>query len=669
MKRAITVLLYLLMFVCTQIMISQPDGSIAISPNVQVTNDGNFSKAEMMVAVNPLNPDNLIIVSSAFPFREYSSGRLDKIYYTNDGGISWKDTAIKEALEYGSADPQIIFDNHGIAYFTDLLYPIDNESNNKEKRLFFSTSIDGGLSWSNALCLEDNILYGEVKGHDHEQIAVDQSFGKYADRIYIGSTTLELERTVNPTSTHLTYKLWLFRSNNHGKSFIGPYKILENNAFALSTNLLISSEGKLHYTYRLDNKKLGRAQVYLKSSPDGGISFSNPKLILNFAGTHLGKGNTESQFAIDNRSEKYLDRIYCVYIEKLDNININSSPSRVMLSYSNDEGESWSIPRVVDQNRTANTGQYQPAIAVNSNGVVGIRWYDTRGFERGKGYNEYFTASLDGGDTFLKAVKVSEKSSTTLKFNGQGIFPIWERLSLSNAFKIKLYSTDEVNKVLPFAQIAGDYNQFMADSRGIFHDIWTDSRDGQSYQIYTSQIQVTNTSSNSNNLLKIEKTKNKKVRERLPSVKKHLIPIENYVTLSFGQSVYDSITHKLSIPISIKNISDVPIYGPFTLDFSITDTTNVDISMKKTLKAKNKKNQRTNRNILIFGTKNLKLIPGQETDYILWKPEIQIKSKRFPVNEYEKKFQNKTVKNSRIEYQFDQLPVILLNVFGYGLKD
>jgi hypothetical protein len=52
-----------------------------------------------------------------------------------------------------------------------------------------------------------------------------------------------------------------------------------------------------------------------------------------------------------------------------------------------------------------------PAIAVNEGGVVGVAWYDTRRDPRGKCFEIYFSASLDGGTTFLPSVRVTQELS------------------------------------------------------------------------------------------------------------------------------------------------------------------------------------------------------------------------------------------------------------------
>ena len=47
-------------------------------------------------------------------------------------------------------------------------------------------------------------------------------------------------------------------------------------------------------------------------------------------------------------------------------------------------------------------------------GIVGVTWYDTRDSKDGSQFHEYFTASLDGGKSFLPPVRVSSAPSTPL---------------------------------------------------------------------------------------------------------------------------------------------------------------------------------------------------------------------------------------------------------------
>ena len=95
----------------------------------------------------------------------------------------------------------------------------------------------------------------------------------------------------------------------------------------------------------------------------------------------------------------YKDRIYLTCWDR--------AMERLYLFTSNDGGSSWSPPTLVSRGYVQNG-----MVAVNNQGIVGVAWYDGRDDPRGyravfRCQHVYFTASLDGGGTFLPEVKVS----------------------------------------------------------------------------------------------------------------------------------------------------------------------------------------------------------------------------------------------------------------------
>jgi hypothetical protein len=103
---------------------------------------------------------------------------------------------------------------------------------------------------------------------------------------------------------------------------------------------------------------------------------------------------------------------------------------------------------------------------VNDRGVLASTWYETAQDDAGEGckrgcFDEYFSASVDGGVTFLPPVRVSSQRS----------YRKW-RLSTENRFGN-----------------GGDYMGLTADATGAFHPFWADSRSG-TFQIYTAVVKV-----------------------------------------------------------------------------------------------------------------------------------------------------------------------------------
>jgi len=166
------------------------------------------------------------------------------------------------------------------------------------------------------------------------------------------------------------------------------------------------------------------------------------------------------ELAADASGGPYRDRLYWICRDR--------DHEHIYLTSSSDHGESWTAPTVVNQGSGRSPSAQNAVIAVNREGVLGISWYDARNDPRG--YREifrcqevFFTASLDGGRTFLPEVKVSTgENCPDTPANG------------------------EAGRRWPEG---GEYHGLTATADGRFQVLWADSREGI-YQLRTATIRV-----------------------------------------------------------------------------------------------------------------------------------------------------------------------------------
>src|SRR5581483_8173530 len=149
--------------------VSQATPVVKVGPNMLVSRDGDFSHAEIGIAVNPKNPKN--ILTAAITASRGEGGFACKTYASTDGGSSWVDSTFREQLDFGGGDPQVDFGLHGTAYFTSLAF-VKDEKGDARGGLFFYRSEDGGRTWQKPTDLGYS--------WDHEVMTVDRSFGKYS---------------------------------------------------------------------------------------------------------------------------------------------------------------------------------------------------------------------------------------------------------------------------------------------------------------------------------------------------------------------------------------------------------------------------------------------------------------------------------------------------------
>jgi len=430
---------------------------IAVGPNVLVSRDGDVSHVESAVAANPRDPRNL--VATAITFTLPQGGYVNKTYATFDGGFSWYDARLPEERDLGSIDPKVAFTPNGTALQVGLA-----------QGMSVYRSEDGGRSWLAPVRLG--------RGYDRVAISVDHSTGPTAGRIYV--------------TGNLDAGPRIHRSADDGRTFEGPVAL----PGIVVTDVLVLSDGAVLvplYTgpdLRLAESRGKPTAAYSTVlSTDGGATFGalhpgfeqqrySSDSTLRRAGRGSIVGDNTATFAADVRSARYRDRVYAAFPD----MRWTGGKPRIAVVWSSDRGVSWTAPVMIDASAPATASQFLPAIAANDSGVVGVMWLDTRASAADDAYDVYYSTSLDGGKTFLPAVRVSSETSRPA---GPGnMRPGLGRLR---------YRGDTL--VLDFLsgysrwRDVGDYIGLTADATGVFHPVWPDSRNG-TFQLQTARIQL-----------------------------------------------------------------------------------------------------------------------------------------------------------------------------------
>jgi hypothetical protein len=430
---------------------------IAVGPNVLVTRDGDVSHVESAVAANPTDPLNL--VATAITFTLPQGGYVNRTYATFDGGFSWYGARLPEEPDLGSIDPKVAFTPSGTALQVGLV-----------QGMSVYRSEDGGRSWLAPARLG--------RGYDRVAIAVDHSAGPTAGQIYV--------------TGNLDAGPRIHRSADDGRTFDAAVTL----PGIVVTDVLVLSDGTVLvplYTgpdLRVpENRGKPMAAYATVLSRDGGATFSalRPGFEQQRYGTdstlrrRRGEsivGDNTATFAADVRSARYRDRVYAAFPD----MRWAGGTPRIAVVWSFDRGASWSVPTMVDAAAPASASQFLPAIAVNDSGVVGVMWLDTRASAADDAYDVFYSTSLDGGKTFLPAVRVSSETSRPA---GPGnLRPGLGRLRYSGDTLIM----DFLSGYSRWRDV-GDYIGLTADAKGVFHPVWPDSRNG-TFQLQTARIEL-----------------------------------------------------------------------------------------------------------------------------------------------------------------------------------
>jgi hypothetical protein len=317
--------------------------------------------------------------------------------------------------------------------------------------------------------------------------------------------------------------------------------------FHLNQKALVLNDGSLFVPYEAwddpPKKDSPNQNLFFVRSNDGGATFLKPDPIVSYPFARkevrdevnplIGTG-LHAVFAPDPRPK--VNRIYVSWIEP------RPEGHRLFVKASSDFGATWSEPQAVDTN--AKGQQFQPMLAVNHQGIVGIAWFDSRSFDKPVGYDLYFTASLDGGKSFLAPKKVSAAPSLA---KGRG------NLTPYPNFVRRLNDGLEAHCVSAYRRwgAGGDYSGIATDAAGGFRPFWPDARSG-TFQIWTSRIRVAST----------DKTLEDWHREPEGL---EIQPVQENVSLVFDPPTYNLEKQSGELFIRLKNNGTEQVYGPIKL--------------------------------------------------------------------------------------------------------
>jgi hypothetical protein len=419
---------------------------------------------EVRVAAHPSDPDAMLAAGMVW---DDSAERYDVLAYrTSDGGASWTRSLEVDGM---TSDPTLAFGPDGWAYLTEI--------GSGEEQVHRSP--DGGRSWVDPIV---------VSTGDRPFLAVSGAGTEHAGRLYVHASS----RTEPLKGGRGEKAVRVVRADDHGSELL-PSRTLhaEEGRYVLGNGpSTVLSDGTLVLLYpeRLDGSEIGfhegatqedprvgdeaNARLRALVSPDGGESF-RPAVTVGDWFHRFGRGRTATvpALAADTSDGPFRDRVYAAWTD------FRSGEGRILLSHSEDRGRSWSEPVVV--NRDGGPA-FRPMLAVNRDGVLGVSWYDRRSSESGLGWDVRFAASIDGGETFGPAARVSgepfrygwEGGLMTVGQGGGGE----ERHSAD----VSLHG---------FNDMGGHTAGMAADASGRFHPVWVDNRTGVP-QMWTAPVEV-----------------------------------------------------------------------------------------------------------------------------------------------------------------------------------
>jgi hypothetical protein len=536
------------------------DGEIKVGPPIHVSvASPALEHTEYAADAAPDDPRKVMVCTMLYsPQRNrFGSG----VYSSSDGGRVWQltvhDTAPGDVL-----DPACAYGARGRAFFAavvagtmpaDSLLGYSAWPRVRAVHMPLYRSGDGASTWAAP----------EPFGFlDNPHVTVDHTGGPYDGRIYIYGRNIEPD-----------FKgLWLIYSADSGRT-------LQQSALGAVADPAIRRVSPAGQGAVLPNGTFLRAYMLAGTGPrrsigvgatnDGGRHVLAPRVVATIPECVWGDyeddafrtmpGAALPTMAADQSHGPFRGRAYVVWGQRFRN------HCAVMLAYSDNAGLSWSKPVKVSDERPRPQGRagdgpdtFLATIAVNANGTVGVSWYDRREDPANRNHRLRFSASLDGGETWLPSVPVSDRSfvyATVPQYppratgHGGGR---WGRASGSDMFETTVRPAETLYD--GWNSGMGDYASMAASVDGRFHVFWIDNRTGVA-QLYTSAVTVTGRAvrNGSGDLALLE----------------NVTPL---LELQYTSSAYDATAHTVTLDYTLLNTSTDTIVGPLKLRLVALDS-------------------------------------------------------------------------------------------------
>jgi hypothetical protein len=368
---------------------------------IRVSDAAAIDPAEVSIAINPKNPDNIVAASfqTGLPPRP-RAGSYN--YVSMDGGKTWKTIPVNDPKSLTQGDDAVYFGSDGSAYHAHLSFvgirvakPLRAESG-----ILVESSKDGGLTWNESVPAINHIN-SVTPFEDKPGIVVDNaSDSKYKGNVYMAWTRFDVYGSADPNCHS---QIYFSRSTDGGKTFAMPFRISDTGGDCRDSDDTVEGavpavgpKGEVYVVWA------GPLGLVFKKSLDGGLTFGKDKAIglmpggWDYAVPGLDRANGMPVTGVDLSDGPNKGTLYVNWIDAR-----NGDPDVFVMS-SSDGGETWSAPvRVNDDPVKNGKAQFFTWMSVDPiDGSVNTVFYDRRDTE-GALTKITLSRSIDGGHSFV----------------------------------------------------------------------------------------------------------------------------------------------------------------------------------------------------------------------------------------------------------------------------
>lgn len=397
---------------------------------------------EPSIAVNPNNPDNLVVGSHDYNYDP-------PVAFTSfDGGETWNFSIMELSLptDWFGSDPALAVDRNGNFYYaymsigsmevTVSYYGYNYTYYVWGADILVSRSVDGGLTWTKYISAMNRNITGATAPpiiytllYDKPYIATGPNIFNLDDDIIVISSTRYMDLLDEEYRFVGTMAIVVTVSTDGGLTWSTPVNVSPVISWEYYTEYelrvvqgsmpAIAPNGTIYVAYYdsgEDGWLSGSAYIMVTKSVDGGLTWTNPRVAATIQ-TELSYYAFPAYFRWWSSMFPIIKvgpdgTVYIVYCDDPDGF-IGPDRSDVFLVKSSDGGITWSTPVRINDDKTDNA-QFFPWIDVDDKGIIHVIWGDRRLDPADFAYDVYYAKSDDGGDTFSQNMRVTDYSNNPI---------------------------------------------------------------------------------------------------------------------------------------------------------------------------------------------------------------------------------------------------------------
>lgn len=441
----------------TEEQLKSPPGPprIQSQSGVELVNVSNASshQSEVFIAVNPHNPDNLIVGTNDY---RYINSRMVS-FYSLDAGNTWKQSITPDNFALGlitnpypngsttTVDPGIAFDSEGRGYYIYLFTQLMKDNSNGDGGIFVCRTNDGGKTWP-----DEEVGIAVLKYKDALQdkcfIAVDSDpKSPYKNRAYASwfDTKYPFAIAFAYAPNGIDFEIATSVPGSTGKSIQSPLPVVGPN-------------GVLYLTWEEKVDGGAKTKAVVQKSTNGGVTWTwgNPKAaqLVNTCGEVIGYRRalaTKGDMRISSHPHMDVDmrngNIYLIQPGKDENNKYG-----VFMSVSKDGGETWSGNGSKVENLFKVDGNnvggdvFLSSISVDPiTGMIAVLYYSSQNDPVANvGCDAFVAISFDEGKTF-NHIQLTDTwnftSSSVVDAGGDNLGRYWGDYTSIDVYNGKIY--------------------------------------------------------------------------------------------------------------------------------------------------------------------------------------------------------------------------------------